>query len=690
MKKVLLLLFISFILLFSGCSFNNSCDLYHASGNGDTKQMEYLIKKGVEINKKDISGNASIHYAVNSGNFEAISLLIKNKADINMPDQNGHSPLKIAARKGNKKIVELLLKNNAIIDSRVYSCYNNKLSQLSSLADTIIFFYSNDFFINFSDQQKKFLEVNKKRKEYFEAIAAGDIPQVDLMIKSGIPVNLLSENCDLPVWAAARNSKNQMVNFFIDKGADINSHNLKKFENIEINDSLLDYSIKTSNKELLQILISHGIELNIPGSLIKQSPLELAVKIGNKDILIELLNHYKEIDETNGIMSAAFAARSGEEKLAILELLIKKTDIKKFGCFIMAYAASSGSIPVIKFLEKNYNIPLNCIETREYSITKEKPFTYITPVPDTPYLIFQNYDFSKTAFAKSKLKYSALGWAAYAGKIEAVKFLLNSGVVFNNEILSEALVKSLQGYPPHERIQKYTVKKNFHERPVYRDICKLLIEKGANLNYLSEKGETPLSIIINSLDLEFIEYLIKQGAPITKIDVLTAVSGCQKGVIDIFMNNGLDLNKMGINDLGFFMAVNHKCLPLAKYFSGNLKWYIKNKDKENNTALHFAVSYNSEELVNLVLQNNAAFVNSRNNKGESALHIAVNIGNIKIVEQLINAGAYVNLQDKEKKTALDHAKAFNQKKIYQLLLNADQHLGTGFQALQWCRNLTGL
>ena len=111
--------------------------VHYASKFGRDDILEYLIMKGLDVNKKDTSGQAPLHLSsegslsimkiagisgseslpVYSASEKSVSLLIKSGADINAANNSGETPLHLAAQFGHLKITELLISEGADINA---------------------------------------------------------------------------------------------------------------------------------------------------------------------------------------------------------------------------------------------------------------------------------------------------------------------------------------------------------------------------------------------------------------------------------------------------------------------------------------------------------------------------------------------------------------------------------------------
>lgn len=103
-----------------------STSLTLACMNGHEDVIQVLLgTQGVDVNKADNNGNASLHYAVEQSSLSIVRMLIEANADVNIKDKYGNTPLLWASTRGLTEIVEALLEAEAV-DISISNNYGEK------------------------------------------------------------------------------------------------------------------------------------------------------------------------------------------------------------------------------------------------------------------------------------------------------------------------------------------------------------------------------------------------------------------------------------------------------------------------------------------------------------------------------------------------------------------------------------
>jgi ankyrin repeat protein len=112
------------IILILSCSYLNG--LHHSKNifDLDIKIVKERIACGLNIDKKDTSGNTALKDAVLYNKIEIVEFLIKKGANVNTQNEAGISPLMLASRDNLIEIAKFLINSNADIrlkDKKNYS-----------------------------------------------------------------------------------------------------------------------------------------------------------------------------------------------------------------------------------------------------------------------------------------------------------------------------------------------------------------------------------------------------------------------------------------------------------------------------------------------------------------------------------------------------------------------------------------
>ncbi|KAK2705438.1 hypothetical protein QYM36_015726 [Artemia franciscana] len=195
------------------------------------------------------------------------------------------------------------------------------------------------------------------------------------------------------------------------------------------------------------------------------------------------------------------------------------------------------------------------------------------------------------------------------------------------------------------------------------EVVKMILYKGARINAVNKRGETPLHCAIKNSDknIEIIILLLKHGSNVNVRTNygesplhLAASKGCPQ-TVDYLLMHGADVNAIN-NDgesplhLAAFGGFSQIFDYLLKY-GAHVDCVYACSWRKGYTPLHCAASEGSTEAVQLLLDNGAN-VDAKGENSCTPLHIAVLRGKESIVEILLQYGAKVDNQDKNGKTAL--------------------------------------
>ena len=89
-----------------------------ATKKGHTEVVKILLKKGAEVNAKNLYGSTALMLAARKGYPEVAEILLQNGAKVNDRNNYGSTALLWAAKYGNIEVIEVLLNNGADINAK--------------------------------------------------------------------------------------------------------------------------------------------------------------------------------------------------------------------------------------------------------------------------------------------------------------------------------------------------------------------------------------------------------------------------------------------------------------------------------------------------------------------------------------------------------------------------------------------
>jgi ankyrin repeat protein len=207
-----------------------------------------------------------------------------------------------------------------------------------------------------------------------------------------------------------------------------------------------------------------------------------------------------------------------------------------------------------------------------------------------------------------------------------------------------------------------------------RNVVELLLEKGADVNAKTARGEaylsyphdagvTPLHEAVACGEPNLVQVLIAHGAEINAADesgrtpLHYAVSEGDDTIVRLLITKGANIDvrdKEGMTPL--LLALHYGYTPAAKMLmaAGAEKVTIKNTPEW--AVLHGAFRLGNREWVQLLLEN-GAMPDELDENGDSMLHVVARQGDLSMAKMLIAAGADVNIRNPTGATPLHYAAA---------------------------------
>lgn len=323
-------------------------------------------------------------------------------------------------------------------------------------------------------------------------------------------------------------------------------------------------------------------------------------------------------------------------------------------------AAVSGSIPIVDILvEKGVDI-----DTKDINLMT--PLLFASSRGNVE-MIRHLIDLGADVKAANNRGMTVLHMATIAGNVDLLTLLVDHGARVN--ITSENGITPLHSAASYGRTQS----------------VKFLVEHGADIEAETDEGEPPLSWAAGRNSLGAAQYLVSMGADVNhrSKDGSTALHNVAgRGTIsiaDFLVENGADVNA---STPGGFVPLTSAAwaangAEMAKFLILNGAEVNPDPCRNNKdctcspnfrTPLHAACDVGNLEMIE-VLVNNGAKVNLLSNDGMTPLKCAVKSGNFEAVKFLVDHGAFLNVREQlQGSTELHMAAAMGYGDMTQFLL----------------------
>ncbi|KAK7134316.1 hypothetical protein R3I93_017659 [Phoxinus phoxinus] len=587
-------------------------------------------------------------------------------------------------------------------------------------------------------------------RELFEACRRGDLERVKKLV---CPENVNSRDTagrkSTPLHFAAGFGRRDVVDYLLLNGANVHAcddgglislHNACSFGHAEVVSLLLQHGADANSRDnwnytplheaaikgkidVCIVLLQHGAEPTIrntdgrtaldlaeastksvlTGEYRKDELLESA-RSGNEEKLMSLLTPLNvNCHASDGRKSTPLHLAAGYNRVKTVQLLLQHgADVhaKDKGDLVPLHnACSYGHYEVAELLVK-HGACVNAMDLWQFTPLHEAASKNRVEVcslllsygADPTFLNCHNrsaMDLAPNTLLTERLAYEFRGHALLQAAREAdmacfKKHLSLETINFKHPLTQETALHCASTSPYPKRKQ----------------ICELLLRKGANVNEKNKDFLTPLHLAAEKSHNDIIEVLVKHEAKVNAVDNLgqTALhraahcghlqtchmllsAGCDPLITSLQSFSPSQIASQSIQEIlqeGTFIGnsdTDRQLLEASK--SGDLEVVKKLCNLQNvncrdvegrqSTPLHFAAGYNRVAVVEYLLLHGAD-VHAKDKGGLVPLHNACSYGHYEVAELLVIHGAVVNVADLWKFTPLHEAAAKGKYEICKLLL----------------------
>ncbi len=373
---------------------------------------DVLTKHELHVNSVLLSGgHTMLHEAAAKRSPEVVEYLITNGAQVNVADNYGHTPLDVATVFGTAKVAALLEQAGAT--------HGEGLRIKAAPTAT----GDNPPATGYNPLQPQ--EVNNFWVDSFlYAARTGDIETVERRLDRDADINVQDRDGMTALLYAVSEGHTEIVELLLDRDADIEAKDRKGYTALIY--AVMSTRIETSVRiETVELLLDHGVNVDVQGSIIRWTALLHAAMAGHIEIVELLIDHGANVEDRDSFfewMLLMKAARTGDTEAVKLLLdygvnvdvqdLVRNTALR--------YAAMAGHTETVALLlDRGADIEAQ-------NINGETTLLYAAHFGQTE-IVELLLDRGADIEAKDRYGNTALIRTAFTDDIEIVKLLLDRG-----------------------------------------------------------------------------------------------------------------------------------------------------------------------------------------------------------------------------------------------------------------------
>src|SRR5688572_1485359 len=436
--------------------------------------LRSLLQQKADVNAPQADGTTALHWAVRLGDLEVADMLIRVGAKVSAANRTGVTPLQLAAIDGNPAMIEKLIKAGA-----------NPNAPLTPEGDTVLMM----------------------------AARNGKPAAIRTLLDNGAVVDTRETwgGTTALMWAVSQGHL-EAAKTLVERGADVNAKsyyvpaaNGRGFEGRQpVNAgpeqlvqeyaggwmTPLMFAARQGDREAVHFLVESGADVNVVSGDGKNA-LGLAIFNGNYAIASYLIDKKSDVN------------RADAQRFTPLFWAVDRRNMEK-GANGFAWLVSEDPLPLIrKLLEAGAN-PNAVVNNTPRSRNRG----------GSPRIVFAN----------------TLMRAVFAGDFEVAKLVLAHGADPN--AVSSDGESMLQAAAGLAFIHGYHAEKTSEERV---SLVKMLIERGADVNWADHYGITPLMAAANRGDVPVLKALLDAGADPGAYDLGKKLDGAFHSSIEPLM-----------------------------------------------------------------------------------------------------------------------------------------------------------
>ncbi|MDP2204769.1 MAG: ankyrin repeat domain-containing protein [Alphaproteobacteria bacterium] len=605
--------------------------LHRAAEQGRADLIETLVLQGLDLNARDSDGKTPLHLATAHDHLDAMRKLVSLGANPVQRDNDIVTPLHIAAERGHLPALDFLLTLPEVrVGINQHAAYQTGFTPVMVAAsknhtEVIERLAAHGADLNKTD--------NQNRHSLFIAVEGGQVDAVRKLIALGADAgrDILSTSNKSPMihWVNEKNYR-EILGLIVSAGANINA--------VDANDqTALHRACDYTRREQVLCLLQLGAAPNGLNGY-GQRPID------------ELIDNYSYRNEDMPELIDALL-RAGADPGISPSPLVQRAPLH--------VATEAGHVQSVKLLLKK-GAPVDVADRSAQAMTPLLMAAENGNLEIADLLLTRGANILKTDAEKR----SALHLAARGGQTDFCTFLLNVTDIDIN-------ARDKDGWTPlhHACAREKTA------------VVKMLIERGADLTAVDNDGLTPLHRAMDTRSDDVIDaYVATLGAK-ADLDVLSQngdtplIHAVRTGFIksvEKLIAAGADITAQGAEGLTALHAAliaDHRDIALTLAEALRTRGLQPDMlcDKDGNTPLHIAARVDSNIVAEKLLDCGAE-IDRANADGDTPLHISVRNQHFSMTTLLTERGAKSLIANKSGETPVDIVMQAEQGYLFEMLL----------------------
>ncbi|MBN8829029.1 MAG: ankyrin repeat domain-containing protein [Sphingobacteriia bacterium] len=677
--------------------------LHLAAHNGYLNITKDLIEAGAKLNIKNNEGRTPLQTAEEEGKLEVVLYL----SNIHKERENN-----------NENIVEENETINIIKKNNLNEIISSSKGTSDQLAKLVVKWICNEDIKVTIDSNGEFIEVTNPNYllSFYRVLQKKEFEQYksDTKISNIIRV---ATNLSTSLLANTEFSF-EKVKFFIKRGADINFRNsfeqtalhlavikgqfdivnylLCKGVAIDVCDNLnytpLHEACRNGYLGIVKLLIASGANVNCKSNE-NFTPLHFAASNNYPNILLTLLNAGANIENKNHLGNTPLHLSVTAGCLTTTRILLETSQkldkkiedyaINYIGLSPLHYAAYCGYLQITELLlDYNCDITFKNIEGKTASDAAKDTnnidvFNLLSNYKQDRKKEDEEYPNPKNRY--EELFYN-LATKVNNKEIEIIEDSLGRYIQVKEDkillSLAHHLVKLSKIKGPFPSITPLEInthkilevidnlnKQLLEEAGNSLDNVKLLIARGADVNYCNDFNNTPLHKAICRKKKDIVKYLLSKNAEVNTVNnsedtpLSDAIFNKDFEIIKLLLEHNADVHKLRKDNCSYLQYVVSSSLEitllLLKY---NVDISIRSFD--GRSLIHNAVLGGNIKIIKALHKHSKKTgklldINAQDNNGNTALHFAARLDKRGIFKYLLKIGANPNIKNNKNLTPLD-------------------------------------